>query len=1857
MTNFSSESESPPGDALQAGDVVATMLIGAVGTSGEGSLVGPGSQEELQRRLMPLTIANNEHGYPFPPFMLPTAVEHVVELDGPLLELIGGTDFEEEDEPDVDPDVQRKADFLESIQSLEPGKEMNGFSPRDYQVEAIENFKEGVLSGNNKGKVILGMGGGKTTIAMNIIAQTKGRVLYIGPRNIAVNRAVDEVKMRGIERSNKRLTSVLAPNDDWPELSFATAQLFTHSKRFLSLPRDHFDLIIFDEAHGMMGEQMRKISGHFTGAQLHMTATPRNTSKSLSRLVPDTWQNYDNDQLIKNHGYPEWVLCRAEVTGETPSILLGIKRGISFGVTEEGLLKIEESSRAITKEDCAEIMPADQIETLEVDKATGCVRINGKNVKVLNMSHRYQACSKILKEAMEKNPAEKGIGFLPSVISAKNFVEEIIWKNPEHPEWKEQVQYVDGSMSKKKQDKIQRDFESGKVKWVFCKDIWNESLDVDDIMHVVLADPTTSESRMMQRIGRGARKSEGKNHLFIHDVVSALQNVGEHKGNTKQRKTPKSATSLFNVDRAGKKTVLNGENAGKILEASTNNEETIPLYQETSSSNSHPIRLRERNIKLKFMRNPQEAMKAFKALADALDTSLENLLVFAPEEFLKTETQISIEFHDGYIVKAAFADLYESAILFCDMELLQAMAFKAIFDVCSQTHDRLVKVVDEGIDQAHKEIAEEKARIKAERQRIEEEKRALQEAEQQRLEEEERLRQEIEQQRKAEEEAQARLETERRRAEIEASRAMAAAIEGARFKAAAAQRSKEYEGAMAEYEEKEALNQRHSADGPFQLNRIPHLFITDEKYRPLFAYLFRKIKDDYEGGQYFEIEVDSIPGWEKEGFSPKEIDWLMKMNQINGVVFFGGKLIINIEGNNDLWESRISESRKIVFDFDGADIGTTRCGKWLDGKPIHEDVKKNTSALGVRDCPIELWTKIRAAKYAGDDYCVIPKQVWEKNNSLVGEGETYETTNIRVMMEALYNMRKRNDDELFIPTFESPEELPNGDWKIPIHHIQINGLGPFKSDLLSPEVITRFRLVSPNEDASANASNIFEKIATDLRYEKIEQNEQGVLRYSLSKQACQMLSEDPNPFETLDEVQEMLEANGFTAQYNVNSPGSIILYINTREERCIPQLRDQEVSDFEKMLRGFDVDCFDHNSLTERNASEFKDLWRKIQAGLLTSRIVRIRGSITRCSAFKKVLEKEGIYVDIGFSGKDTMFEINEGRFDITTHRKRMGLRKLKFGEVSKEGGIDVLRDLWEKNISRHQGVQDPENLFKGEKIAIDIFERTARAMLVREIAEGGTHLSTDASLDDIGAEIGNSNIVEEMMKQMYWLESMLRMVGVDIEFGTTQVDGMINVDLSRFKWSGVIGEKGPAIAPSGIFLHKIGDKVQLEGVRKRFPLSNPFDLIGDVALCFPKIYDALAQGQDYMEVELICDSYGEVQDFDMSLGYVRRYLESFGFQGDLLQVIMPFPACGEPLKISLAGLRLGTPEEITTLESNNADHVEATEVMDESTMEASSPIDDRHGWASIGAPSDIESLTIEHYKRAFDLAVENFNKGPFSFPIDEINNPIASVRMGQYTNEDSFEPGDVGERFKTEMAKKKYILHHMLIGVAGGEHSEGWKDRAEKIALDNDQRELAEKALKFKIPRLVDPGKIVRKYWGWSKLNRDPESWTEGVGVAKPGEVALGVYIDAIHRFVEKWRAEKAAGIEFKEGKILINGGTDIRKSLMFSIMVQVVGGLSNPNWKADAEELMGQRSTQSMLWEALSRTVLGNGCLPSDQMYIFSRSNRKKWETKFEILDLSAPAVAEMEQVDEQVEASVAEESPPPNLKTSRGKIFIED
>lgn len=357
-----------------------------------------------------------------------------------------------------------------------------GISLYPYQEKAVDE----ALKAKN-GVIVMPCGAGKTQTALEIIARLGGRTLWLTHTHELLMQSMRRAKSI-FNLPDSEYGTITEGKVDVRFLTFATVQ--TMAKIDLSTLKDAFDVVVVDECHKAIGSptkvmQFYKVlSGLSCRYKFGLTATPYRSDhleKSMFALLGDVICEISRDE-VSDRTCP--VHVKTFRTNYYPTIenVLGTDGVLQYAKLVEDLTNDKERFDFVLNtiaEECAgpTIVLANRVEYLQ----RLCEEIEKKGKRCICLS---------------------GSG------SSKK--------------------------AKAEREAALRKLNEGELDCIFASyQLAAEGLDCPNLRYVVFATPEKDPTRIQQASGRVARKSEGKDH---GEVVDLVDDFGMYRNWAKRRK-------------------------------------------------------------------------------------------------------------------------------------------------------------------------------------------------------------------------------------------------------------------------------------------------------------------------------------------------------------------------------------------------------------------------------------------------------------------------------------------------------------------------------------------------------------------------------------------------------------------------------------------------------------------------------------------------------------------------------------------------------------------------------------------------------------------------------------------------------------------------------------------------------------------------------------------------------------------------------------------------------------------------------------------------------------------------------------------------------------------------------------------------------------------------------------------------------------------------------------------------------------------------------------------------------------------------------------------------------------------------
>ena len=336
---------------------------------------------------------------------------------------------------------------------------------RPYQNAAMEAILSEWDKGIQRTLLVMVTGGGKTIIFSKVIEEcvrSGDRVLVLAHRGELLDQAADKLeKSTGLQcATEKAELSCLDGENRWYRVVVGSVQSLMREARLKQFDRDHFDMIVVDEAHHVLADSYRRILDHFEDAKvLGVTATPdRGDMRNLGSVFESLAYEYTLPRAIK-----EGFLCRIK------AMTIPLKLDISGVNMSAGDYALAGLGTALDP----------YLEQIADEMAKVCM--NRKTVVFLPLI----ATSKKMRYLLERR------GFRAAEVNGNSTDRE----------------------------ETLTAFDRGDTNVLCNSMLLTEGWDCPSVDCIVVLRPTKIRSLYTQMVGRGTRLYQGKEHLLLLDFL------------------------------------------------------------------------------------------------------------------------------------------------------------------------------------------------------------------------------------------------------------------------------------------------------------------------------------------------------------------------------------------------------------------------------------------------------------------------------------------------------------------------------------------------------------------------------------------------------------------------------------------------------------------------------------------------------------------------------------------------------------------------------------------------------------------------------------------------------------------------------------------------------------------------------------------------------------------------------------------------------------------------------------------------------------------------------------------------------------------------------------------------------------------------------------------------------------------------------------------------------------------------------------------------------------------------------------------------------------------------------------------
>ncbi len=382
---------------------------------------------------------------------------------------------------DVDNFAEEMKRYFGESSTFLPGhkikaKRKNSFKLHRYQQDIVDSLGESEQGYNSRNLVVLPTGTGKTEILIHDIvnaykSKDDYRALIIAPSRAIKNQTITKIKLRLPDYSIS--TNDLSAGDS-TESAILVQTYAWLCRNYTSFPATYFDYLAIDEAHHAVAPSLKKAIQHFNPQKIiGLTATDQRLDE---KKLEDVFGEYETQLTLKE-------------------------------AIEKDLLAPIRAYRIHSNLDLSEI------------------RYNGKDYVSSDLQNRVVVPSRdqLVVDTLKKYFVNDEMRYMSGIIFcvSVNHAENMAIRMRNNGISAESVSGNDG----KSEIKI-REYQKGNIQFLTTCSLLNEGWDSPRTSIIVMARPTMSKVLYTQQLGRGTRKYEGKEALYVIDVVDNYGGMG-----------------------------------------------------------------------------------------------------------------------------------------------------------------------------------------------------------------------------------------------------------------------------------------------------------------------------------------------------------------------------------------------------------------------------------------------------------------------------------------------------------------------------------------------------------------------------------------------------------------------------------------------------------------------------------------------------------------------------------------------------------------------------------------------------------------------------------------------------------------------------------------------------------------------------------------------------------------------------------------------------------------------------------------------------------------------------------------------------------------------------------------------------------------------------------------------------------------------------------------------------------------------------------------------------------------------------------------------------------------------------------
>lgn len=348
------------------------------------------------------------------------------------------------------------------------------YEPRGAQIEALCALEDTRAEGAKRALISAATGVGKTYLAA-FDSKEYERVLFVAHREEILNQAA--ISFKNVRNSDDY--GFFNGNDKCTDKAVIFASVSTLGRlEYLNeeyFAPDYFSYLVIDEFHHAVNDQYKRIVEYFKPQfLLGLTATP---------------ERMDGRNIFE--------ICDYNVPYE-----ISLKEAINKGM----------------------LVPFHYYGIYDDTDYAGLHIVRGKydekelNERYIGNVHRHD----LIYKYYSKYGSKRALGFCCSRAHAEEMAREFCKRGvPSVAVYSNAI----GEFSEERSTAIEK-LKKGEIKVIFSVDMFNEGVDITSVDMVLFLRPTESPIVFLQQLGRGLRKSKGKEYLNVLDFIGNYEKAG-----------------------------------------------------------------------------------------------------------------------------------------------------------------------------------------------------------------------------------------------------------------------------------------------------------------------------------------------------------------------------------------------------------------------------------------------------------------------------------------------------------------------------------------------------------------------------------------------------------------------------------------------------------------------------------------------------------------------------------------------------------------------------------------------------------------------------------------------------------------------------------------------------------------------------------------------------------------------------------------------------------------------------------------------------------------------------------------------------------------------------------------------------------------------------------------------------------------------------------------------------------------------------------------------------------------------------------------------------------------------------------